>query len=173
MADYPSITQRIGTLREAASGIRMSRAVSGRPTFRRYSVQDWFIFKVQHECSEADKDSILSHYATHRMLEFDFTFDATDETYPVQYSDAPKIQPLAGEERWLVESYLIGTARLPYGVVAITSNTTLSADGESSSRRRSVSLTGVATLTLAKRKAVSGTVSVSVTSVVSSTGVSS
>lgn len=189
---YPAITQRIGTQREAASGIRVNRAVSGRPIFSRYSTQDWYAFRVQHECDATDMATILSHYNTNRMLEFDFTFDATGETYLTQYAERPRTTPLEGEDRWLVESYLLSTGRLPYGVAVMASYGSIVAAGESSSRRKTVAVavastvtagsTAVgrtkvvtvscaSTVTCTKRKGAVGAATVSVSGSVSATGV--
>ena len=119
MADYPSYNQRIGTTRDGMSGIRVDRAVSGKPRFSRFTTQDWFTFRVAHECDATTKDALLSHYALHRMLEFDFTFTATGEVYKVQYGEAIKVTPTEGLDRWSVEALLIGTGRLPFGVVLL------------------------------------------------------
>jgi hypothetical protein len=191
MADYPALLQRVGTTREITSGIRLTRASSGKPRFARFSTQDWYSFRVSHEVTTDQLDTLQAHYDVHRMLEFSFVYAATGESYLVQYGGPLRKQTLPGEDRWSVEVPLVGTARLPFGVAVLSLVTALTATGISSERRgaaalsaasalsvarrkdalRVITLSGVVTVSGARRKALLKTVAASCSSTVTCTGV--
>jgi hypothetical protein len=170
MADYPTLTQRIGTTVEVSSGIRVSRAASGKPRFSRFSTQDWYVFKVLHDTNAAGLAALEAHYTAHRMLEFSFTFSATAETYLVQYAESLKKQAIEGEDRFIVESLLVGTGRLPFGVAVVSLVGVVAAAGYSSQKRAAVTVSCSSSVTVARKKNAKRFVIIPVISEVEATG---
>lgn len=107
MANYPSVAQVVGSMKDTNSGTIVDRAVSGKPRFRSYYSQDWAVFTVMHDCTGTEKDSILSHYATDAFNSFSFTWSGDSTAYTVRYANHPKVKPKDGDERWSVVSTLI------------------------------------------------------------------
>lgn len=103
MAAYPSVAQRIGSVIEPDDGTRVSRAPSGKPIFRNYFSAARNVFRISHDCTNAEKLSIESHYSGDRMNGFSFTFSGDGVAYTVRYADAPKCTPIVGTTRWIVE----------------------------------------------------------------------
>jgi len=192
MATYPDVPQVIGTIRSTNSGLVVERAISGKPRFRRYFSQFRYGFRVRHECGAADKALIEAHYTAHKMLEFELEFAPDSVTYQVQYANAPSYVPLEGEERWAIESLLVETFRKSFGVVKLTIPVTITVVTERTSKFKAVvmtgatsitsagrkrpnvvtAMTGVATVTSAKRTSRAVAVTVSVSESVSATGTS-
>jgi hypothetical protein len=109
VANYPSIPQVVGSTQESSSGTTVDRAVSGKPRFRTYYPQTWHVFHIQHECYDTDYDTIISHYAAHQFIGFDFVFSGDGVTYAVRYAERPQAQPIEGDFRWKVQTILIST----------------------------------------------------------------
>ena len=108
MADpYPSVAQRIGTQKDSTYSTTMDRAESGKPRLRTFHSQAWAIFRVVHECSKAEMQSILNHYNASRGQSFSFTYTADGEVYTVRYAALPTSRVIEGDFMWVVESLLL------------------------------------------------------------------
>jgi hypothetical protein len=172
MADYPTLTQLNTTTREASSGIRVSRAVSGKPRFAKYSTQDWYTFKVQHYVDSTGLATLQAHYAANRMLEFDYVYTATNETYKAQYGDSPKLQTTDGEDRWVVENLLIGTGRLPFANINLKLVSSLVIVVNTARVSSAAVMTSASSIAVAKSRGSQSAVTLSNTSSLSATNVS-
>ena len=107
MANYPTLTLIEGSVKEADTGLVVTRAVAGTPVFRNYFTATRNIFKIQHECTNANKLAVENHYLADRMNGFLFYFYPDNTNYTVRYADYPKFTPIEGVGRWLVEVTLI------------------------------------------------------------------
>lgn len=107
MADYPDITQVVGTRFTPNDGTVVERAVNGRPRIRSYFTQVWNEGVVVHECDGPDKDLIVAHHAAHRGLPFNFRYHGDGLTYTVRYAGAPQPEPAPGTDRWKVTTQLV------------------------------------------------------------------
>lgn len=107
MAAYPSVVQIIGSERIIDDGTEVERSESGKPRLRSYYSQTRYEFVVQHECINTDKDALLAHYAAHKQLAFDFTYQGDNQVYSVRYGRAPQEVPVEGNYRWRVVNRLI------------------------------------------------------------------
>lgn len=106
MAAYPSVAQAINSVMETDDGTRVTRAPSGKPIFRKWFTADRNVFRITHYCSNADKESIRSHYDGDWMNSFSFTYAGTGASHTVRYVGPPKYTPTEGTYRWLVEVVL-------------------------------------------------------------------
>lgn len=107
MANYPTLPQIIGSTRESDDGTVFDQAESGKPRLRQYYTQVRRQFVVLHDLDGPDKDTILSHYDGDKANVFNFTFKGDDVTYSVRYLGIPNETPLAGVDRWSVQTNLI------------------------------------------------------------------
>jgi hypothetical protein len=108
MADpYPSVPQKVGTVREATAGTEVDLAVSGKPRLRSFYSKQWAMFRVIHECTEAEKDDLLEHFQLYADDSFLFTYSADEVAYTVKYGSAPQERPIEGTYLWVVESTLV------------------------------------------------------------------
>jgi hypothetical protein len=89
---------------------------------------------VRHYVNATGLATLQSHYATDRMLEFDFVYTATNETYQVQYASSPRLQTMEGDDGWVVENCLVGTGRLPFATLSLRSLVTLTVAGRPARR---------------------------------------
>lgn len=132
MANYPTVTQLIGSVKDTLTGTEVDRAESGKPRFRTFYSQEWDVFNVLHECYIEDRDAIEDHYREHRFSEFGFVFAGDGVEYLCRYADKPKFVPIEGDQRWRVQAVLIGTRRLSYGVVVVGVSSSISVTGVAS-----------------------------------------
>lgn len=107
MADYPTIPQVIGTKRVSNDGTIVDLAESGKPRLRQYYTQVRRQFNVIHDVDGPDKDLVLSHYDGDKANVFNFTFKGDSVTYTVRYMGVPIETPVAGVDRWRVNSKLV------------------------------------------------------------------
>ena len=107
MADYPSIPQIIGSKRISDDGTVIDLAESGKPRLRQYFTQVRRQFVVLHDIDAPDKDLVLAHYDGDKANVFNFTFKGDGVVYTVRYMGVPNETPLAGTDRWSVQSLLI------------------------------------------------------------------
>lgn len=108
MADpYPSVPQKEGTIKEPSFGTVVDRAESGKPRIRTFYSQEWGTFRVQHECSKAQMQSVMDHYEAWSAESFTFTYQGDGANYTVRYADIPKTQVIDGDYLWNVESVLV------------------------------------------------------------------
>ena len=107
MANYPSVPQVVGSIREPTFGTQVDRAESGRPRIRSMYSQVWSVFKVVHDCTDTEYDSIMSHYASHQSVSFTLTWVAEATGYTVMYANSPRGTPIEGDFRWKVETLLV------------------------------------------------------------------
>ena len=107
MADYPSVTQVIPSSELFDEGTVVERARSGKPRFHTFYSKAWGEFVIIHECYEADKDSIIAHYAGDKFNEFNFVWAGDGDTYAVRYAARPVCTPIEGNLRWKVVSRLM------------------------------------------------------------------
>lgn len=107
MADYPSFPQLIGSQKIDDDGTVLDLAESGKPRLRQYYTQVRTQFKILHEVDGPDKDTIVSHYDGDKANVFNFTFKGDNTVYTVRYLGVPQTIPVAGTDRWRVETSLI------------------------------------------------------------------
>lgn len=107
MADYPDIPQIIGTKRLSDDGTVMDQAESGKPRLRQYFTSVRRSFDVFHDVDGTDKDSILNHYDGDKANVFNFTFKGDNVVYTVRYVGVPNETPVAGTDRWRVNTKLV------------------------------------------------------------------
>lgn len=107
MANYPSIKQDYGSVRESTYDTQPDVVVSGAVRLRSFYSQDWAVFRIQHTCSETQKDQILDHYAAHASVSFSFVFAGDEQSYTVRYASLPqtRIAELSGD--WQVNTTLV------------------------------------------------------------------
>ena len=85
----------------------LDRAESGKPRLRQYYTEVRRQFIVLHDVDGPDKDSVLSHYDGDKANVFNFTFAGDSVVYTVRYMGVPNETPLAGVDRWSVQSLLV------------------------------------------------------------------
>ena len=107
MANYPDLPQVIGTKRVSNDGTVLDMAESGKPRLRQYFTQVRRQFNVLHDLDGPDKDTILSHYDGDKANVFNFTFKGDDVVYTVRYMGVPNETPVAGTDRWRVNTKLV------------------------------------------------------------------
>lgn len=107
MAQYPDVTQVIGTQMMAEDGTVLERAVSGKPRLRSYFVDVQQVAQIVHDCDGPDKDAIWSHYNAHRGVPFQFLYHGDGQLYTVLYLAPPERVPVPGTDRWRVTSNLL------------------------------------------------------------------
>lgn len=107
MADYPTLPQIIGSKRISNDGTVMDRAESGKPRLRQYFTQVRREFMVLHDLDGVDKNTILAHYDGDKANVFNFTFKGDNVVYTVRYLGVPNETPVAGTDRWRVQTKLI------------------------------------------------------------------
>jgi len=107
MADYPNLPQIIGTRPITDDGTILDRAESGKPRLRQYYTEPRRIFTVLHDIDGPDKDAILSHYDGDKANVFDFTFSGDGVVYNCRYMGVPNETPVAGVDRWRVQTRLV------------------------------------------------------------------
>ena len=107
MADYPDLPQLVGTQKLDDDGRVLDLAESGKPRLRQYFTQVRTQFVVLHEVDGPDKDTLVSHYDGDSANVFNFTFKGDNVTYTVRYLGVPQTTPVAGVDRWRVQTKLI------------------------------------------------------------------
>ena len=107
MADYPSLPQLVGSQKIDDDGTVLDLAESGKPRLRQYYTQVRTQFTILHEVDGPDKNSIVSHYDGDKANVFNFTFKGDNVVYTVRYMGVPQTTPIAGTDRWRVQSKLI------------------------------------------------------------------
>lgn len=107
MADYPSVPQQVGSERQATFNTTLDQAESGRPRLRTFYSKVWGVWKIVHRCTPTEKNTILSHYADHKLVSFNFVFAGDGLTYVVEYGDIPQIQLSDDNFLWDVETHLV------------------------------------------------------------------
>ena len=107
MADYPNLPQIIGTQKLDDDGTVVDLAESGKPRLRQYYTQVRTRFQVLHDIDGTDKDAIISHYDGDKANVFNFTFKGDNVVYTVRYMGVPQTTPVAGTDRWRVQTNLI------------------------------------------------------------------
>lgn len=107
MADYPNLPQIVGSQKIDDDGTVLDLAESGKPRLRQYYTQVRTSFNILHDVDGTDKDSIVSHYAGDKANVFNFTFKGDQVTYSVRYLGVPQTTPVAGTDRWRVQTRLI------------------------------------------------------------------
>ncbi len=132
MANYPTVNQLIGTVKETTTGTEVDRAESGKPRFRTFYSQEWDVFNVLHEVYSEDLDAIEDHYRLHKFSEFGFVFAGDGVEYLCRYAEKPRTQAIEGDQRWRVQTVLVGTRRLAYGVVVLSVSSSVTATGVAS-----------------------------------------
>jgi hypothetical protein len=126
VANYPSIPQLIGTIKDTQEGTVVDRAVSGKPRFRTFYSQPWTTFRVLHEVDTTDKSTLEAHYLAHRRSTFSFTYAGDSSLYTCRYAEYPQIVAIEGDARWKIQTVLVVVDRLPYGIVGITTTSSIS-----------------------------------------------
>ena len=107
MADYPTLPQVMGSKRFSDDGTVMDQAESGKPRLRQYFTQVRRTFDILHDVDGTDKDTILAHYDGDKANVFNFTFKGDNVTYTVRYTGVPNETPVAGADRWRVQTFLV------------------------------------------------------------------
>jgi len=107
MADYPTFPQVIGSKRVSDDGTILDLSESGKPRLRQYYTQVRRTFDVIHDVDGPDKDTILSHYDGDKANVFNFTFKGDAVVYTVRYNGVPVETPVAGTDRWRVNTKLV------------------------------------------------------------------
>lgn len=107
MADYPSLPQVIGSERQDDDGTVLDLAESGKPRLRQYYTQVRTSFRILHDVDGVDKDAIIAHYNVDKANVFNFTFKGDGVTYTCRYLGVPQTTPVAGVDRWRVQTRLI------------------------------------------------------------------
>jgi hypothetical protein len=107
LADYPTLPQVLGTTRISDDGTQLDFAESGKPRLRQYFTQVRRQFTVLHDVDGTDKDTILAHYDGDKENVFNFTFKGDGVTYSCRYAGVPNETPVAGTDRWRVQSQLV------------------------------------------------------------------
>lgn len=107
MANYPDLPQIIGSKKIDDDGTVMDMAESGKPRLRQYYTQVRTQFIILHDIDGTDKDTIVSHYDGDKTNVFNFTFKGDNVTYSVRYMGVPQTTPVAGTDRWRVETRLV------------------------------------------------------------------
>ena len=93
MANYPSISQIIGSEATQQSGIRIDRASNGDVRGQILYSSDRKNFRVLHYVNSTDKSTLDTFYSTNKALEITFTWSADSQNYNCIFMDAPKYTP--------------------------------------------------------------------------------
>lgn len=107
MANYPDLPQVIGSTKTDDDGRVLDFAESGKPRLRQYYTQVRTQFDILHDVDGTDKDTIVAHYDGDSANVFNFTFKGDGQTYSVRYLGVPQTTPVAGTDRWRVQTRLI------------------------------------------------------------------
>lgn len=107
MANYPDLPQVLGSKRISDDGTVMDRAESGKPRLRQYFTLVRRQFVILHDVDGTDKDTILAHYDGDKENVFNFTFKGDNVAYTVRYLGVPNETPIAGTDRWSVQTLLV------------------------------------------------------------------
>lgn len=107
MADYPDLPQLVGSRIIQDDGTVLDLAESGKPRLRQYYTQVRIQFDILHELDGPDKDAVRTHYDGDKANVFNFTFKGDNQVYTVRYLGVPQTTPVAGTDRWRVQSRLI------------------------------------------------------------------
>lgn len=107
MAAYPDLPQIIGSQKIDDDGTIVDFAESGKPRLRQYFTQVRTQFNILHDIDGTDKDSIISHYDGDKTNVFNFTFKGDNTVYTVRYMGIPQTTPVAGTDRWRVQTRLV------------------------------------------------------------------
>lgn len=108
MADYPSVDIEWDSARIPDSGVQLDvaddGAVRGRDT---YTATLYTINAVHRYVTQAERDSIMSHYASHKTVTFNFLYPVDGATYTVNYVNEPVVTEMPGG-LFIVASALMG-----------------------------------------------------------------
>ena len=96
MAAYPNFRQLLGTRLTPDAGIRLNRAVSGKPRLRTRYSQVWNEGIIIHELNQADLDTLNAFYETNKNIAFTFVYAADLQTHTLQFTTCPSPVPKAG-----------------------------------------------------------------------------
>jgi hypothetical protein len=92
MAAFPTLTHDISSRRIPASGIALDRAEDGTLRSRTLYATTTYDFELLlPNLSTADKDSVLSHYASNVNSTFSYTWPAGSVAHTVVYADYPEV----------------------------------------------------------------------------------
>lgn len=107
MAAYPTTRQSHGSTMEIAGGTQPDRMESGKIRLRTYHSQIWRVFRLVHECTTAERDTILAHWSADKNNSFSMTFQGDTTAYTVKYVNKPQYRPVSGTYDWVVETILV------------------------------------------------------------------
>jgi hypothetical protein len=107
VSNYPSVPQVVGSTEDRMDGTVVDRAVSGKPRLRSYYSQTWRAFTIVHDCSQSEKDSIVSFYEANKTASFYMTWQGDGQSYLCRFTGSPQCTPTQGDFRWTVKSMLI------------------------------------------------------------------
>lgn len=93
MANYPSLSQLVGSEATPQSGIRIDRASNGDVRSQILYSADRKDFRVRHRLNSTDKATLDTFYAANKALEITFTWSADSQNYNCIFTDAPKYTP--------------------------------------------------------------------------------
>lgn len=109
MANYPSIPQIYGSVMQPSDGTIVDRALSGKVRLRSYYSAIRYTITVLHDVDGAEKNLVWAHYLAHRYVAFNLVFIADGQTIAVRYSEPPLLTPIAGTNRWSIQTNLVST----------------------------------------------------------------
>lgn len=96
MASYPDIEQLYGSTNDEDDGTIIERSVNGTPRLRTYYTSTRRTFKIIHDLSEADKDTLLTFYTTNKIINFTFTWAGDATAYTCKFIKRIVITPIPG-----------------------------------------------------------------------------
>ena len=113
MADYPSLPQVYDTVVTALdASVSVTQADDGTAWVRHLG-DTQYEARVVHIINATDRDTVLSHYAAHTLLDFTWTASEDSATYTMRYVAPPAWQVLQAFDGaghlFRVESVLRGT----------------------------------------------------------------
>lgn len=97
MDAYPSLGQTMGSEPEIVDDVRIERATNGTLRGRALWPAQKRRFRIEHNgVAPAERDAVLSFYATHRATTFEFTWAGDGQVYVVVFARTPQHRPIGG-----------------------------------------------------------------------------
>jgi hypothetical protein len=107
MANYPTLPQAHGSVKESNYNTNVEVAVSGAVRLRSLFSRDWAVFRIVHDCDSDGRDLIFDHYEQHKNVSFSVYFYADAQAYTVRYNGAPQERVVAQNVEWELTVLLV------------------------------------------------------------------
>jgi hypothetical protein len=108
MAAYPTLAHDVSSTRTPRGGIKVDTAEDGTPRARTlYSATVYDVAILHRALSSANRDSVLSHYASDKNASFSYTWPDGSVAMTAVYANAPRVEWQPGG--WDVYVELVAT----------------------------------------------------------------